>query len=336
MKKLESLQYARAIAAMLVVIDHTVTQFSLYHSTGMPFVDTLLKKTINMGNIGVYVFFAISGYIMSYTTKNKIFDLQYGLIFLRKRIVRIYPLYWIYLTVFISLWAVGLAMRTYNFDIGQIIASYLLVPYGITNGKITPPILAQGWTLIYEMFFYLAFSILIMMKLNKKAIPLLLFLIFFSLMLASRNGLFPLDEINIFFSKWLLLLFVAGIIIERNQEIITQVIGSVNNTILWSLTFILILVATYISKPIIVDYLLSLMILALILPINQNRRNLLQIGDASYTIYLSHIFFVMTYGMLVKNITNITLGITMGIATAFTSIIAGVILYNIIEKKIHH
>lgn len=122
-----------------------------------------------MGNIGVYVFFAISGYIMSYTTKNKIFDLQYGLIFLRKRIVRIYPLYWIYLTVFISLWAVGLAMRTYNFDIGQIIASYLLVPYGITNGKITPPILAQGWTLIYEMFFYLAFSILIMMIIKQKS-----------------------------------------------------------------------------------------------------------------------------------------------------------------------
>lgn len=168
MKKLESLQYARAIAAILVVIDHTVTQFSLYHSTGMPFVDTLLKKTINMGNIGVYVFFAISGYIMSYTTKNKIFDFRYGLTFFKKRIMRIYPLYWIYLTLFLSLWAAGLAMRTYHFDTGQIIASYLLIPYGVTNDKITPPVLAQGWTLIYEMFFYLTFTLLIMLKLSKK------------------------------------------------------------------------------------------------------------------------------------------------------------------------
>ncbi len=336
MKKLESLQYARAIAAVLVVIDHTVTQFSLYHSTGIPLVDTLLKKTINMGNIGVYVFFAISGYIMSYTTKNKKFDFQYALVFLKKRIMRIYPLYWIYLTLFLSLWAIGIAMRTYHFDAGQIISSYLLIPYGTTNGKITPPVLAQGWTLIYEMFFYLAFTLLIMLKSKKKIIPFLLFLIFTSLMIISRHELFNLSEVNIFFSKWLLLLFVAGIVIERNQETITRILGNVNNTLLWSSAAVLILLATYINKPITVDYLLSIIILILILPINQERKNLLKIGDASYTIYLSHIFFVMAYGMVVKNITDITVGIIMAIATAVISIIAGIILYDRVEKKIHH
>ncbi|MDP8602230.1 acyltransferase [Serratia marcescens] len=157
MKKLESLQYARAIAAMLVVIDHTVTQFSLYQSTGVDFIDTMLKKTINMGNIGVYVFFAISGYIMSYTTKNKNFDILYAKIFIQKRIKRIYPLYWIYLSIFIALWAVGLAMRSHHYSFSQIIYSYILIPYGVTDDKITPPVLTQAWTLRYEMFFYITF-----------------------------------------------------------------------------------------------------------------------------------------------------------------------------------
>lgn len=151
----------------------------------------------------------------------------------------------------------------------------------------------------------------------------------------SRNELFKISEVNLFFSKWLLLLFVAGVIIERNQHVITSLIGNTNNTILWILVSILILAATYISKPITVDYLISIVILILILPINQERKNLLKIGDASYTIYLSHIFFVMAYGMLVKNISNVSLNIFLGIIIAFISIIAGVVLYAVIEKKIH-
>lgn len=154
-------------------------------------------------------------------------------------------------------------------------------------------------------------------------------------MIMSRNELFKISEVNLFFSKWLLLLFVAGVIIERNQHVITSLIGNTNNTILWILVSILILAATYISKPITVDYLISIVILILILPINQERKNLLKIGDASYTIYLSHIFFVMAYGMLVKNISNVSLNIFLGIIIAFISIIAGVVLYAVIEKKIH-
>lgn len=335
MKKLESLQYARAIAAMLVVIDHTVTQFSLYQSTGIDFIDAILKKTINMGNIGVYIFFVISGYIMSYTTKNKTFNIAYANTFLRKRVKRIYPLYWIYLSIFLALWAAGLAMRSYHYSAYQIISSYLLIPYGVTDNKITPPVLAQGWTLIYEMFFYITFALLIMLGTNKKIMPLLL-LAFFSLLMAlSQSNLLPSNELNIFFSKWLLFLFVAGILIEKNQQVITKTLIGVNNYTLWSLAATLILIATYIDKPVIIDYLLSTLALILILPIDQDRKGLLKVGDASYTIYLSHSFIVLAYGIISKNISNMWVCLIAGLITVFTSVILGVILYEKLEKRIH-
>lgn len=335
MKKLESLQYARAIAAMLVVIDHTVTQFSLYQSTGVDFIDAVLKKTINMGNIGVYIFFVISGYIMSYTTKNKIFNIAYANTFIRKRVKRIYPLYWIYLSIFLMLWVAGLAMRSYHYSPFQIISSYLLIPYGITDNKITPPVLAQGWTLIYEMFFYITFSLLIMLGTNKKIMPLILLALFSSLMAISQLTLFPIKELNIFFSKWLLFLFVIGILIERNQQVITKTLSGIDNYILWSLAATIILLATYIDKPVIIDYLLSVLALILILPIDQDRKDLLKIGDASYTIYLSHSFVVLAYGIMSKNISNMWICLIAGLITMLISVTLGIFLYGKIEKRIH-
>ncbi|TXE63528.1 acyltransferase family protein [Serratia nevei] len=335
MKKLESLQYARAIAAMLVVIDHTVTQFSLYQSTGIDFIDTMLKKTINMGNIGVYVFFAISGYIMSYTTKNKNFDISYAKIFIQKRIKRIYPLYWIYLSIFIALWAIGLAMRSHHYSLSQIICSYILIPYGVTDDKITPPVLTQAWTLRYEMFFYITFAFFIMLGINKKIMPMLLLVFFSALVVISQLNLFPLSELNIFFSNWLLLLFVAGILLEKNQDVITKLLTKTKNHTLWVIATLLILIATYIDKPVIIDYVLSILILIFILPIDQGRKSLLKIGDASYTIYLSHSFIVLAYGIITKNTSSMWICLLAGLITIFASATLGIFLYEKIEKRIH-
>lgn len=153
MKKLDSLQYARALAAMFVVVAHTVNQFHLYSSTGDVFFDEIIRKTTRLGDIGVYIFFVISGYIMSYTTKNKAFGLKYSTVFLKKRIFRIYPLYWIFLTLLVVLWAAGIALRSQDIDATKIIFSYLLVPHGVTESKIDTPVMSQSWTLSYEMFF---------------------------------------------------------------------------------------------------------------------------------------------------------------------------------------
>lgn len=69
-KKLDNLQYVRAIAAMFVVFDHTFAT-----SYGGVINDGLYQKIHHffnlMGGAGVAVFFSLSGFLMTYTMSEK-------------------------------------------------------------------------------------------------------------------------------------------------------------------------------------------------------------------------------------------------------------------------
>lgn len=335
MKKLDTLQYARALAALFVVIAHTVNQFYLYHPPENPIISNAMRLTVHLGDIGVYVFFVISGYIMSYTTKNKDFGVNYSIQFLKKRINRIYPLYWIYLTVLVVLWYFGLALRAQDFEIEKIIFNYLLIPFGVSDGKIDTPVMSQSWTLSYEMFFYIAFAIIIFLDVKKERIIGYLTALFLALFFAAYFNLLPSTEANIFFSKWLIFLFIAGVIIERNENFMHKLEGKVSDVFLWTLALAFILLAIYIEKPQYVDCIISVLILMTILPIQGKNKTLLDIGDASYTIYLTHNFIVMGYGILVKKSPGIFMSTIAGAVTVLICIPFGLALYKLVENKIH-
>ena len=77
------IQYLRGIAAILVV-----------------FANFRFIPGLNGGAIGVDIFFILSGYIMSLTSAKYIND---KLIFIKKRFIRVYPLYLFFLLI-ISFW----------------------------------------------------------------------------------------------------------------------------------------------------------------------------------------------------------------------------------------
>ncbi|MFK3841039.1 acyltransferase family protein [Serratia sp. NPDC087055] len=335
MKKLDSLQYARALAAMFVVVAHTVNQFHLYSTTGNIFFDEVIRRTTHLGDIGVYIFFVISGYIMSYTTKNKDFGLKYSSVFIKKRIVRIYPLYWIFLTLLVFLWAIGIALKSQDIDVGKIIFSYLLIPYGVTGNKIDTPVMSQSWTLSYEMFFYITFCFLIFFNVKKEKISIYLTLIFSTLFIAASYNLLPSIEANLFFSKWLIFLFIAGVAIERNESYFQNLTGGMSDASCWLMASTFVLIAIYIEKPVYLDCIISTFIMLLILPVRNKHDSLLKIGDASYTIYLTHNFVVMTYGIFVKKVPNAFVCATVGVATILLCVPFGLVLYRLVEKRIH-
>jgi exopolysaccharide production protein ExoZ len=128
--KLVSIQYARALAALAVV---------LYHATARG--DTWFQ----VGSAGVDVFFVISGFIMWTVTERE----TKAEAFLAHRLVRIAPLYWI---------ATLVAAASIRPDLVWLVASALFIPWRAPDGAISP-VLVQGWTLQYEMFFYLLFAI---------------------------------------------------------------------------------------------------------------------------------------------------------------------------------
>lgn len=140
---LYSLQYARAIAALFVV--HA-------HLAGFPLFAAAAPSGV--GGLGVDIFFVISGYIMWHTAR----DMPAGRFVLR-RLVRIVPIYWFYtlLLVAVALVLPGLAPRI-EVTAQTVLGSLFFIPYVNAAGGVQP-ILLQGWTLNYEMFFYAVFAL---------------------------------------------------------------------------------------------------------------------------------------------------------------------------------
>lgn len=148
MEKLHSIQYLRALAALLVVVAH-----SFSHQIGVenPFV-------VLAGRLGVVLFFAISGFIMVYISGSGAFS---PATFLKRRAIRIIPLYWLFtgLTALIAA-AVPTLLQTTVFTWPHFIQSLLFIAHEAPGRGGTSPMLSLGWTLNYEAYFYVAFAAL--------------------------------------------------------------------------------------------------------------------------------------------------------------------------------
>lgn len=138
-----SIQYLRAVAALMVVVHHLI-------HPGKPTL--LMLNDVNVGARGVDVFFVISGFIMYVAARDESF-----LQFWKRRLIRIVPLYWL-ATALMAV--VKLHYRGFIASGTVLLTSVLFIPhYSEDNPSFVWPFLVPGWTLNYEMFFYLIFSI---------------------------------------------------------------------------------------------------------------------------------------------------------------------------------
>lgn len=109
-----------------------------------------------VGAAGVDMFFVISGLVLWGATEDR--TVTPGA-FLAARMVRVAPLYWLatLLTAALVLWRPA-AMTVAQFQPLHLMLSLLFVPHNDPAGDAFP-LLASGWTLTYEAFFYLAFAV---------------------------------------------------------------------------------------------------------------------------------------------------------------------------------
>lgn len=142
---LKNLQSLRALAAYLVVLLHCAP---LLAPIGVE------ADALKFGNAGVHLFFVISGFIMVHTTGPDTGAAE----FLKKRVTKVAPLYWL-VTIFVF----GLAVAAPSLfeatraDPVELLKSLLFIPFEKSNGMMMPVVFV-GWTLNYEMLFYLLFA----------------------------------------------------------------------------------------------------------------------------------------------------------------------------------
>lgn len=145
---IEGIQWLRAIAALMVVTYHA--RYSVPGSDAWP----------SFGAAGVDIFFVISGFVMAYTTR-RVDDAaplqrRLGVIgdFLRKRIVRVVPLYWVAL-----LWTVRRELLQGQAGVDMFKDALFFPHLNSTYPDMLWPAIIQGWTLNDEMFFYALFAL---------------------------------------------------------------------------------------------------------------------------------------------------------------------------------
>lgn len=151
-------QSLRGFAALIVVMFHSVKM--VHDKLGGPSVE------FAAGSSGVDIFFAISGFIMIVTTAHAWGRPQFWRTFLARRLWRIVPLYWCATAVMVMLLLTVPNLAQHSvLRPWHSVASFLLIPAWNAQHEAFP-LVVVGWTLSFEMLFYLLFTLMLALRLQ--------------------------------------------------------------------------------------------------------------------------------------------------------------------------
>ena len=300
-----------------------------------------------IGGFGVDIFFVISGFIMCYTTKDIFTNPRAEAIsFMAKRVLRIYPIYLIVATpaviyLMIQFHAAGGEISFYD-----VIGNILLLPT-FTQDPDYHMYFYVAWSLCYEMMFYIMFSALMFLCKSKKTLIFYMIAIMFGMvsivnllglqgkMLGWVNLTYMIGDslminfalgcvIYIIFSKFnryyvsplvaltiISLAVICGIILAQHQHCRLLRFGIPS--------FIIVMVALYTRTEGVNAGFLS--------------KTGLYLGNASYSIYLIHLYIVFISGWVysVSPLPNDVTGAIMSVV----AISLGCVFYTAIERPIN-
>lgn len=294
--RLENIQAVRALAALMVVFAHI--DLPRYRSVGIQ------PDVFGFGAIGVDIFFAISGFIMMYVSVGKSGWLD-GLRFLRSRILRVWPLYLFFTAI--TIWLACESSRVWwlvqYYPQSKLDLQWIFESVSFTHWH-RGPVYAIGWTLIYEFWFYVSVGIFIAIKARRDVFFCGLALL---VVIAHMTGLTSIGMFNIIASP-LMIEFVFGVVLFylfssgklEFSYVKAGVFGSVGVFLFLMYNFSPTLLGWY-SRTLLWG--LSGFCIVAVALILQGRfvagRMLVLLGDASYSLYLTHWLVVTTLPSLI-------------------------------------
>lgn len=299
--KLVSLQFLRALASIVVVGWHSGFSYTV------------------LGQAGVDLFFIISGFVMMLVSGRESSPARFGV----ARLMRIVPFYW--LVTFIGAGVAGAS-------IGALVSSLLFWP------DRPFPIVIQGWSLNLEMFYYVLFALTLFAP-RRARLPMLAVEIAILCLVTPllRSG----DDAFLVFSNPMASEFLAGaclfVVWQRNWlplRMAAWLLGGAG---------VVSLVATHVLGGAPAGWtrvalwgLPCLAIVAAGLGIERSKQlprfALLEaLGDASYSIYLTHILALQPVGTVLHSLwAPVALTLAIGWACAI-----GWIVHRLVERRLH-
>ena len=144
---LDSIQALRGLAAAYVVLYHSGLEL-----TGHPALDWLTANVIKRGHVGVDVFFVISGFIIAWVAVLARPRPERPLPFMVRRVCRLAPPYWVMSAIH--------ALLLNPVTPALFATSLAFLPSAVEHPPYYGyPALYVGWSLNYEMTFYVAFAL---------------------------------------------------------------------------------------------------------------------------------------------------------------------------------
>lgn len=315
-RNFDTLQLLRGIAAIAVVIFHEFGSSGLYI----------------LGQHGVDLFFVLSGFIILYIHNGDIGNKKAVIPFLKKRLIRIFPIYWLVTFGYIIMVAI---FKHSIISIDYIVHSLLLLP------QEQDPIIGAAWTLEFEILFYLIFCGILLF--NKKifysmitiwGLTIIYFYIFPVKFPISIGRIFNPINLEFLFGccvallilknkfnfKWTIHLGIALIIVSAVLQHYNVL--NMHRFIMWGFPFAVLILGLvkleinrYVSVPKILRY----------------------FGDASYSIYLTHLITLLILGSIIKKLNLYDIfapNIFVHLVFSVVSIVIGCVFYSIVEKPL--
>jgi len=348
---LVAIQVLRCLAAVLVVVWHSHVSIKLFSESYWRDGDAVFRSVhypfwANHFDCGVDIFFCISGFVMCMLADRT--RASAGGTFLVDRFVRIWPPYWFFTLLAIAAYIVsprfnmGELTGSWRNDFPHILKSLFLVP------EDTLPVLRVGWTLVHEFLFYYFVAALIFLGQGKRV----------SLALAAMSVIgvvLCIANVKILYGFVLspyYVQFFLGSLAYKWQHRLSRIYPATQVIIGVALYFLVSALLDAYRGPAIhmliemfgfgaVGFFLIIGSLGVYqayqVKATYLSRLLARVGDASYSLYLSHWFVLSFVGRLATRIANapILIVIVWHVSAIILAIVFSVLFAENIELPLH-
>ncbi|WP_267423535.1 MULTISPECIES: acyltransferase family protein [unclassified Curtobacterium] len=300
----------------------------LHDRLGAPLV------VIPTGQVGVPVFFAISGFVAVLVTHRSPPPTWQH--FLRRRLVRVVPLAWAVMTVkLLTLLVAPGALERASTSPVYIALSYLFLPGRGADG-VVQPFYTVTWTLAFELLFYVVVTVALAVRVDPFRFASAVFVVLAAASAFRAPAGWPTWQ---FHGDRVVLCFLVGMTIGRwaiDRSTRTAVLRLVAITALWTV------VGTIAEASTGALMLLPIAAVALALtvasePFIGRRVGLVgtTLGDASYALYLTHpIVAPTTVAVIAAVASGSSAPVLVGAAAVGAAVAASVVVWFAVDRPV--